>query len=411
MMGLWFLMHRDLLSVPIAFPPVAWHAHELLFGYVAAPVTGFLLTAVSGWTRRPPVAGWLLFALFGLWVAGRLAVNFSFIPGYLLATGLSIAFPVAVMVVVGREIIAGQNWRNLKVVGLLAAFTASHAVYSWAVWHGDDPVIGTRMAIASVLLLLTLVAGRIVPSFTANWLEARGETVMPAPHARYDSVVVGVGALGLALWVVDGWVVPAGIVGTILLGSAGLHLVRQFRWRPHRTLADPLVAVLHGAYLFVPVGFALSGLALIRGAGERPSRRCSRLDGGRLRHHDPGGHDAGKPRAHRTVPPSLAGHGDHLPVGPVGSRGTDRRPPVSRVEPVAVIGGGCRMDCCLPELRCRVRADAPGAAPGGVATYGGSSVRRTRRPSAGACRASEDGRAERYRTDRVQATGWLLHPL
>ncbi len=265
MMGLWFLMHRGLLSVPIAFPPVAWHAHELLFGYVAAPITGFLLTAVSGWTHRPPVAGWLLFALFGLWVAGRLAVNFSFIPGYPLATGLSIAFPVAVVIVVGREIIAGRNWRNLKVVGLLAAFTVSHAVYSWEVWCGSDPAIGSRMAIASVLLLLTLVAGRIVPSFTANWLEARGETVMPAAYARYDSVVVGIGALGLVLWVVDGWIVPAGIVGTILLGSAGLHLVRQLRWRPHRTLADPLVAVLHGAYLFVSVGFALAGLAVIVG--------------------------------------------------------------------------------------------------------------------------------------------------
>ncbi|MDE0373421.1 MAG: NnrS family protein, partial [Rhodospirillales bacterium] len=106
----------------------------------------------------------------------------------------------------------------------------------------------------------------IVPAFTANWLKARGETVMPEPHARYDSVAVGIGALGLALWVVDGWIVPAGIVGTILLGAAGLHLVRQLRWRPHRTLADPLVAVLHGAYLFVPVGFALAGLALIAGA-------------------------------------------------------------------------------------------------------------------------------------------------
>ena len=263
LMGLWLAWLRGFLDLPTAFPPVAWHAHELLFGYVAAAITGFLFTAIPGWTRRPPVSGWLLLALLGLWVVGRLAVNLSPLIGYAPAAGLSTAFLVAVTAVAGREIVAGGNWRNLKVVGLLAAFAASHAVYSWAVWRGGDPAIGTRMTIASVLLLLTLVAGRIVPSFTANWLEARGETVMPAPHARYDSVVVGIGALGLALWVVDGWIVPAAIVGVILLGSAGLHLVRQLRWRPHRTVADPLVAVLHGAYLFVPVGFALAGLALI----------------------------------------------------------------------------------------------------------------------------------------------------
>ncbi len=266
LMGLWLLWLRGFLDVPTSGSPVAWHAHELLFGYVAAAITGFLLTAIPGWTRRPPISGWLLLALFGLWVAGRLAVNLSSVTGYAPAAGLSTAFLVAVTALAGREIVAGGNWRNLKVVGLLAAFAASHAIYSWAIWHGGDPAIGARMAIAAVLLLLTLVAGRIVPAFTANWLTARGETVMPEPHARYDSVAVGIGALGLALWVVDGWIVPAGIVGTILLGAAGLHLVRQLRWRPHRTLADPLVAVLHGAYLFVPVGFALAGLALIAGA-------------------------------------------------------------------------------------------------------------------------------------------------
>ena len=265
MMGLWLLLYRGLLSVPISFPPVAWHAHELLFGYVAAPITGFLLTAVSGWTRRPPVAGWLLFALFGLWVVGRIAVNFSFIPGYPLAMALSVAFPVAVVAVVGREIIAGRNWRNLKVVGLLAMFAGSETVYAWEVWRGADPAIGGRMAIASVLLLLTLVAGRIVPSFTANWLKAKGEAVLPAPFSPYDSVAIGIGLLGLVLWVGDGRMTSPGVAGAVLLVAAALHLGRQLRWRPHRTMTDPLVSVLHGAYLFVPVGFALAGWAELAG--------------------------------------------------------------------------------------------------------------------------------------------------
>ena len=265
LMVLWMLWWWGSLGPPTAFPPTAWHAHEFLFGYVPAIVAGFLTTAVPGWTGRPPAAGRILIGLFGIWAAGRLAVNLSAVVGYPLAVGLSTAFPAVVAGVVGREIIAGRNLRNLKVVVLLALFAVSEAVYAWEVWRDGSSTIGGRMAIASVLLLLTLVAGRIVPAFTANWLKTRGERVMPAPLARYDSFTVGIGALGLVCWIGDGQIVPADVTGAILLLSAGLHLLRQLRWRPHRVMADPLVAVLHGAYLFVPVGFGLAGIAEIGG--------------------------------------------------------------------------------------------------------------------------------------------------
>ena len=256
----WFL---GLVHLPTEFPPVAWHIHELMFGYVAAVVTGFLLTALPNWTGRPPVSGWLLVSLFGAWVAARAAVNLSSMAGYPVAAALSLAFTAFVLVVVGRELIAGRNWRNLKVLALLAALLASQIVFLWEVGRYGVGALGDRLAFATILLLMTLVAGRIVPAFTGNWLRARGEARLPPSFGRYDLVTVTTSAVGILLWVGDGRLSPSGVTGAVLLFSAALHLLRQLRWRPQRTLRNPLVAILHVAYAFLPAGFALAGLAEI----------------------------------------------------------------------------------------------------------------------------------------------------
>lgn len=261
--ALWVPWSLGLVHLPTEFPPVAWHVHELMFGYVAAVVTGFLLTALPNWTGRPPVSGWLLVSLFGAWAAARVAVNLSSLAGYPLAAALSLAFTAFVLAVVGREILAVRNWRNLKVLALLAALFASQIVFLWEVWRYGGVEIGDRLAIATILLLMTLVAGRIVPAFTGNWLRERGEVRLPPSFGRYDLVTVTTSAAGLLLWVGAGRPGPSGVTGAVLLVSAALHLLRQLRWRPQRTLRNPLVAVLHVAYAFVPVGFALAGLAEI----------------------------------------------------------------------------------------------------------------------------------------------------
>ena len=265
LIGVWVPWYLGVLSVPTVYPPVTWHVHELLFGYVAAAMTGFLLTAVPNWTGRDPVAGWPLAFLFGLWLAGRAAVNLSSTVGVPIAAGLSLAFLVAVVAVVGREIVASGNWRNMKVLVLVGAFVVSEAVFWWEIWRYGRTEFGDRLAIASVLLLLILVGGRIVPSFTGNWLRSRGEAVVPPSFSSYDLVAVSVGAVGLVLWAAGTRTVPAELTGAVLLTCAALQLGRQFRWRPHRISADPLVAVLHFAYLFVPTGFALAGLAAVAG--------------------------------------------------------------------------------------------------------------------------------------------------
>jgi len=122
--ALWLPILSGHIVLPSAFGPIAWHSHELIFGYLPAIMAGFLLTAVPNWTGRLPITGAPLAALFGIWVVGRCAVFVSAWIGPVLAAGLDLLFLAALIGVIGREIIAGKNTRNLKIllaVGLLFA--------------------------------------------------------------------------------------------------------------------------------------------------------------------------------------------------------------------------------------------------------------------------------------------------
>ena len=202
LMALWVPWYLGFSSLPVNLPHVAWHVHELLFGYVSAAIAGFLLTALPSWTGRPPIVGKPLAALVALWLAGRLAVALSSMIGLPLMALLCIAFPSVLLVTVGREILSVKDWRNVKVLLVLAVFLASQLVFYWEVWHFGYTVTGDRLAVVAVLLMLMLVAGRIIPSFTGNWLKMQGELVLPAPFSHYDRIAVAVATVALFAWAV-----------------------------------------------------------------------------------------------------------------------------------------------------------------------------------------------------------------
>lgn len=267
LVGLWVPWFLGLIAVPSAFPPVAWHAHELLFGFVPAIVAGFLLTAVPNWTGRPPIAGGALAALVGLWLAGRLAIAFSahLDPG--LTAVLSLAFLVALAAVIGREIVAAGNMRNLKIVAVLAGFAAADALFHWEIAEFGRTKLAHTLAVALILVLLMIIAGRIIPFFTTNWLRMKPPGPLPTPFARLDLAAVAIAGAALAGWVAlpliedQAWARPA--VGAAMLAAGVASLVRQARWTPHRTLAEPLLAILHVAFVFVGLGFLLSGVGVL----------------------------------------------------------------------------------------------------------------------------------------------------
>jgi uncharacterized protein involved in response to NO len=248
--------------LPTGWPPFAWHAHELLFGYVPAIVAGFLLTAVPNWTGRLPVVGLPLAGLFSLWILGRVAVATSAWLGTAATAVSAMAFLLALALVIGREIAAGRNWRNLKVLILVGVLILAQGVYLWELSDAGYSVYGARLAVGVIISLIMVIGGRIVPSFTGNWLRQRGAARMPVPFSRFDVVTIIVSVGVFAAWALAVPTDAARPAIAILLSVAAiLQAVRQMRWRPFSTIDEPLVTILHVGYAFIPLGFAFAAAA------------------------------------------------------------------------------------------------------------------------------------------------------
>ncbi|QEL22330.1 NnrS family protein [Bosea sp. F3-2] len=254
----WLLIVTGHLAMPTSFTPVDWHVHEMLFGYQAAAVAGFLLTAIPNWTGRLPVQGTPLLVLVLAWLAGRVAVALSAVIGWRLAMALDALFLLLLAGAAAREIVAGRNWRNLKVVVLIGLLLMANLAFHLEAGLAGSADFARRFAIAVVLLLVALIAGRIVPSFTRNWLAQRQQGRMPVPFGCYDKVVLAASAAALGLWVA---LPDAHATGVALAVASGLHLFRLARWAGERTWRNPLLVILHIGYLFVPLGFALTAAA------------------------------------------------------------------------------------------------------------------------------------------------------
>jgi uncharacterized protein involved in response to NO len=249
---LWAAQYTGLLALAYLPGPV-WHAHEMLFGYTLAVITGFLFTAVRNWTALPTPHGAPLAALAGLWLLGRVLVLTRY--GWAAAI-VNTAFPLAVAVAIALPLIRSGNRRNLFLVGLLAllagAVLVTHLVQLGAV---DVPAwAGIRVGLDLVLVVIAVIAGRVIPMFTVNAIaRARVRRLAWLDRASVASVALlaaldAAGARGAAL--------------DAALGAAALlHLARWWLWHPAATLRTPLVWVLHAGYAWVPVHLALRILA------------------------------------------------------------------------------------------------------------------------------------------------------
>ena len=258
--ALWIAVVQGAVSIPTAFGPIAWHAHEMIFGFATAVIAGFLLTAIPNWTGRMPLQGPPLIILFGIWLAGRAAMLSSAVIGPGLAAALDLSFLVVLLGAVLREIISGHNWRNLPMPvalgGLLLANVLTHLE---AAGRAATGLVGQRLGIATIIMLISLIGGRIIPSFTRNWLAKRAGNKAPASFEAFDRACLVLTLAALGAWVAD----PDDAATGAALFVAGLaNLVRLARWRGHRTLAEPLVWSLHIGFLWVPVGLCLLGLGV-----------------------------------------------------------------------------------------------------------------------------------------------------
>jgi uncharacterized protein involved in response to NO len=256
--ALWLCVLSGEINLPTRFDPVAWHRHEMLFGFVGAAVAGFLLTAIPNWTGRLPIAGKPLLALFGAWAMARLAVLFSGLIGIWPAAILDVGLFASLALLAAREVVASNN-RNVPIVWLVFAFAIADA----ADYAGSARLIpadlGWRGAIALVITMISTIGGRIIPSFTRNWMVKRGASrQLPTQPQGFDLIVIASTALALLFWLIF----PDNrLTGFMLVLAAAAQTLRLSRWGGHRTGRDPLVLVLHLGYIWVPAGLLLLGLS------------------------------------------------------------------------------------------------------------------------------------------------------
>jgi len=238
-----------------------WHSHEMLIGFAMAAVAGFSLTAVANWTGRPALQGLPLTLLVVSWLAGRLAMLLSiYIPAGLVFF-IDMLFPVLLACLLSREIIGGRSRRNYPLIAIVFMVAIFNAVYQLGAgqWLPGGDRLAIYLLIHTLLLLVVIIAGRIVPTFTGNWLRQQGHEQMPVNNDIVNWTAL---ALTLLVGLAASFIPVHPLTGVLAFAAAFVHGLRLARWKAFATVSNPLLFVLHVAYLWLPVGYVLLGCAV-----------------------------------------------------------------------------------------------------------------------------------------------------
>ncbi len=250
---LWIAIFLGRIQVQLPMSPLLWHAHEMLFGFAAGVVVGFLLTAVKAWTGLETARGPLLGALALLWLAARLA---SLVAPYAVYATLDMLLLPAVAAVLLRVLIKAGNKRNIPLICLLLLMAAANLVFHLSVLGiVAVPAVSALYAeLALILMVVSVITGRVVPMFTRNVTPG---LVINMPR-KFELSLLAVTAVALALWV---FAAPAPVVLVASLAAGVMHAVRLWKWHPQVTFKRPILWILHASYAWLPLGFVLLALA------------------------------------------------------------------------------------------------------------------------------------------------------
>ncbi len=252
---LWLAMFFGKVAWDLALAPLLWHAHEMLFGFAAAVIVGFLLTAGKAWTGLATPRGAFLACLAALWLAARVAAITGPYPLY---AALDVALLPVVAAVLVHVLLRARNFRNLALGGILALLSLANLGFHLAVMGAISlsPMRALHAALALIVMIECVMAGRVLPAFTNS--VTPGLRLKTPP--RLDKATLAVTALALLAWVADA---PPAITAVAFALAAVGNLMRQWSWRPGVTRSRPILWVLHAAYVWLPVGFVLLALALM----------------------------------------------------------------------------------------------------------------------------------------------------
>ncbi|HTY98987.1 MAG TPA: NnrS family protein [Rhodocyclaceae bacterium] len=244
---LWTLVLAGAIALPMT--GVWWHGHEMLFGFAGAVIVGFLFTAGRNWTGLPTPTDGSLAALALLWLAGRLAMALG---GGALTAAVDCAFLPAAAVALARVLVRAKSRRNYFVVVILGLLTLANVAFHLARLGllAADPLTALHGALAVIVLLETVIAGRVVPSFTASALKGVRQWQRP----WLNVAAIAVTALALLLWVL--WP-EAPWAPAVCLSAAPLQAVRCLGWNPWATRRVSLLWILHVSHFWLPIGLVL----------------------------------------------------------------------------------------------------------------------------------------------------------
>ncbi len=268
LIGWWVLAFTHQLALPpIGYPGALWHSHEMLFGFAGAAIGGFLLTAISNWTNRPPVNGTPLIILSLFWLSGRVAITFSgALPPFLVALA-DLSYLIFFTLLAAREVTSVGNKKNYKIIIVLSVLILTNLAWhlGWILGHENAIEIARaalRAGIIVVILLISAIGGRITPAFTRNWLNRQNKPngVPPTGFSRIDGLAIASTATLAPLWAI--W--PTSIVtGIIALLAGCMQLARLSRWKGLSTLKEPLLLILHLGYSWIGIGYLLLAASIL----------------------------------------------------------------------------------------------------------------------------------------------------
>jgi uncharacterized protein involved in response to NO len=258
-MAAWSLVQAGKLTFSPYGGMTFWHAHEMLFGFVAAIIVGFLLTAVQSWTGLRATHGKPLIALFSLWLFSRLCMLFGLFSFQWITAIIDLSFLLLAAVFLARLVLKVKQYRNLVFVPLLLLLATANLFTHLSVITGEFHFYtqGMYSTVMIVTLMMTVIAGRVLPMFTANGTK----TPKVENLAWLEKAVITLTVLVVLTYITNlQQLVAKGNMVLLFASCALVHSVRAIRWRPHVTFKTPLVWSLHLAYWFIPVSFLLFAL-------------------------------------------------------------------------------------------------------------------------------------------------------
>ncbi len=239
--------------------PREWHVHEMLFGFLPAVITGFVLTALPNWTDRPAIKGRLLMGLFAVWFAGRIVLARPWFPPGLAAV-IDSAYLLMLAGLLWREIAGGKSWNHAPIGVLLSLYAVANMLFHLFALNGMATDLPERLALGLDLTLLAFIGGRVTPNFTREFLVQARRPEQPAPFSPLDMAAIGLVALASTIWVM----LPEGAMAGLVLILAGVvNLVRLSRWYGWFAWREPLVFVLHWGYGWLALALLLLGCAAL----------------------------------------------------------------------------------------------------------------------------------------------------